>query len=331
MIRPTIAYWVSDSGYLAHIKPIIDTLKADFDHVIMTKVKQTSDYARQVLGYKTFYSARDNELWREMYQRKIKTMVAVYQAFKDPQDQSIIAGMTRIQMFHGVSFKSNELHNWHPSRWSYVLVQGRHYWDSYTSRYPDFTDRIIKTSFPRSIYYESNFPDTKQKNILYMPTHRDCDYNGLVHNIKLVCSAFPRRLTVKLHPIILRKDTVMRRINEVKAKFPGVEWIDEDSWRYVNYHSLFYSSSCLISDFSSVVCEYTMMDRPIIILRGNEKGKHVKKGFQHLEDALFKATHKTIRRDVEHAIESFKPGSYPPIYYDDETNFFDFLRKVAKP
>lgn len=328
MFRPVIAYLVSDSGYLAHVKPIIDKLAPRWDHLILTNQIMTFDYCRSVLKLNCYYYATDENCWAEIKSRGIKNTVWVHQKIRsNPIEKELV----KFQMFHGVSFKSNELHNWHPSRYDYVLVQGAHYWDSYTSKYSDYKDRIFKTSFARAIYYDSIPNQADNQSILYMPTHHDAGTrrtcNGLSYNLRRVCRSFPRNLIVKLHPINHKNAAFRSVLSRVKREFSDVEFIDPEEYRYVNYQHLFYQSKCLISDFSSVLCEYTMMDRPIVILRGDEAGHHVKKGFQHLSPYVFRVQDGKINSTVSMALDQFCPGSYPEIYIKDAPSIFDFIEE----
>ena len=325
-MKPTIAYHISDSAYLAHVMPIIQAFRSDYDHVIVSQLIKTCDLARELLNLKTFFCPKNEVFWQEMKQRAIRNIIFVHQKVGDTPPDPFF---NTFQMFHGVSFKSKELHNWSPKKWSYVLVQALHYWDVYPQKFSEHIDRIVKSSFAREVYYDETVKASQKKYILYMPTHRDAGYDGLDNNLELVCRTIRTKLVVKLHPINLRNKAFLYKIKHYETKYPHVDFVGEDNYRYFAYHNLFANAEMLISDFSSVVCEFMLMDRPIVILRGGNRTKPVKQDWEHLSSNFFFVKHRNLEDAVYRARHEFKPGSYPQVYFKEPSIFNEIKTRLV--
>jgi hypothetical protein len=319
----TIAYVVNDIGYLSHVVPLIEGLQ-ECDHVILTPLKATAEYAKDFLGFKAVWCEVDQDIWRYTQANGIENAVILYQTMGG----TIPAQLNTIQMFHGVSFKGphNGI-NWPPDRWSHVLMQGIHYYKPYRDRYLSQKDKIHVCSFPRAVYYDGK--RTKGDYILYMPTHKDGTKHMLWENLELVCKlGMPTK--VKMHPINLRNPDMLAVIDQMKSDHPQVEFIYPDQLDYVRYEKLFLESICMISDFSSVICEYTLTHKPIIILRGSERRPAPGRKLGHLHDKVF---HLRDRRDpvfeMNRAFKEHRFRHYPQIYFT-QPNILDKIRELLK-
>jgi hypothetical protein len=282
--------------------------------VIFTPLKETAIYARDVLGLEAVHGLRDEHVWSGIRARKIKNVLICYQKIAgDPR------GLNTIQIFHGVSFKGPDLANWSPARWEHVLVQGEHFWKPYVQRYAEHAHKIHRVTFARESLYRDLPPWDQSGPVLYMPTHRDSGLANLRANIELVCS-LSQRVMIKLHPINQRTEPFMNSLRSLWRTHKNVELITPDNPLYFNYDELFKRSSCLISDFSSVVCEYTLMDRPIVILRGGPNGgRDLPKDFRHLSQHLFHVPpDRNLANTIKLAKLKFQPGSYPNLFIKDD-------------
>lgn len=321
-----IAYVVNSHGYIAHFLPIIAAMP-DFKPVIFTVLKDTAIYAREILGLEAVECLRDEHVWKGIKQRGIENAILCYQ--KITGDTSVC---NTIQIFHGVSFKGNDLANWLPNRWDHLLIQGEHFWEPYTHRYPDHAHKMHRVTFARAPYYKAPLPVwDKNKPLLYMPTHRDTGLANLLANVRHVVK-MRRPVMVKLHPINMRTSYVTDVLPGIFRDQPHAELIHPDDRRYFDYHELFLNSSCLISDFSSVVCEYTLVDKPIVIMRGGPNGgRDMTRDHRHLNPFLYNVSAATrdLAGTIDKAISTFKQGQYPKLFIEkDCTDIVEKIRQV---
>lgn len=309
-MKQRLAFVVNSHGYIAHFLPIIQNMP-DIHPIIFTPLKLTADYARDVLKLDAVHGLRDEHVWEAIREAGIKNVVICYQKIAGD-----CKGLNTMQIFHGVSFKGDCLANWNPERWRHVFVQGEHFWEPYVRRFASHRHKIRRVEFARMPLYRDVPAWDRTKPILYMPTHRDGGLATLRQNINLVCeSGLP--VVIKLHPINMRDDSFMRLVTPTILQSKNVQLITPDDLRYFNYHELFFKSSVLVSDFSSVACEYTLTDRPIVILRGGMRT--VKRGWQHFDRHLF---HCGERRDLRHTVadakRKFVPGTYPRLFIEED-------------
>ena len=313
MAKPTLAWICSSLGYLSHFRPLWEDLP-EFDHFVLTNFRDTGRYVKDVLGMDCFQSGGDDQLWKAIKDRGIKNVILNHQKISqrpDPRE------LNMIQVYHGVSFKS-VLSNWHPVKWTHCCVQGVHYWTPYTKKFPDEVDRMHQTQFTRAKYYKEPREWDRSGYVLYMPTHNDKGYTSILENLRVI-SKTNLDIVVKLHPINHRNQEFMGQIRKIRDRFPQVSFIEPNCLEYVDYHKLFEGSSLMISDFSSVACEYTLTDKPLVIQRGHPGRKTVGgRDFGHLKPHLFEVEGKDTTGAVIKALESFKRGSYPKLYYGDE-------------
>ncbi|MFW7381480.1 MAG: CDP-glycerol glycerophosphotransferase family protein [Oligoflexus sp.] len=202
---------------------------------------------------------QDQDMWNYLRDNNIQNAIVLYQTMVGKPHESL----NTIQMMHGVSFKSackDGSLKWPPDRWSHVLIQGVHYLKPYLKKHADQSQKIHQATFARAVYYGETEP--RGEYVLYMPTHKDGTKFNLFDNLELVCK-LDQPVKVKLHPITLRNPDIMRAIIPIMEANPQVEFIGIGSDQYVNYHNLFKNSKCLISDFSSIICEYTLTDTRI--------------------------------------------------------------------
>lgn len=320
----TVAFVANSHGYIAHFLPLIEAMP-DVKPILFTVLNETAMYARDVLKMQAVFCLRDEHVWNEIRKRGIDNVILCYQKITGD-----MKGLNTIQMFHGVSFKGNDLANWKPDRWSHILVQGEHFWKPYTERFSDQAHKMRRVTFSRAPYYKNASAWDPTKPLLYMPTHRDAGLTNLRENIKLVTES-GLKVKVKLHPINMRTEHFMKSVHPLFRNNRNAQLITPDMPEYFHYEQLFEDSSCLVSDFSSVVCEYTLMDRPIIILRGGPNGgRSITRDFRHLHDHLFHVeADRNLVKTVRDAKMKFKPGQYPRMFIEDECqNIVEAIKEV---
>lgn len=324
--RKPVAFFVNNHGYISHFLPIIERMP-EIQPIIITTVKETAIYAKQLLGIDAVCVQRDEHLWHEVRRRQMLNVISCYQKLTGDW-----RALNTIQIFHGVSFKGPDLANWKPERWQHLMVQGEHFWEPYTTRYPEYAHRMQRTSFTRAYCYE-NAPEWNRKGpVLYMPSHRDAGLLALRENIRLMITS-GLDVMVKLHPINHLHEAFMQGVHQLFRHTERAQLITHDDPRYFRYDELMKESSCLVSDFSSVVCEYTLLDRPIVILRGgpDRNMRHNARDNRHLEPSLFHVGEdRRVDRTIHDAIIDFKPGQYPNLYIKDGKDIVQAIREALR-
>ncbi len=319
-----VAFFVNNHGYMSHFLGIIDRL--NIKPMLFSTVKETCILAQNILGIDAIECLRDEHMWQECRSRGIENVISCYQKLTgDP------SGLNTIQIFHGVSFKGPDLANWKPDRWQHIMIQGQHFWDPYRATFPKFEERMQKTTFTRACFYEEVPEWDKSKPVLYMPSHRDSGLLALRENVRLLCNS-GLDVMVKLHPINMLNEWFMEGVRQMFRHTDRAQLITTDDVRYFRYDELMKQSSCLVSDFSSVVCEYTLLDRPIVILRGGpDKGMAPRsmRDHRHLEQHLFQVpTTRHMDAAVHEAILDFKPGQYPELFFKDAKPIAEAISEV---
>jgi CDP-glycerol glycerophosphotransferase (TagB/SpsB family) len=153
----------------------------------------------------------------------------------------------------------------------YLLVSSKELKDIYSEALNVPKDKILSMGIPRTdeLFNESLKEELKKnflekysfvkdkKLILYAPTFRD--HEKIKFNMKLDLELLKRtfgeeyRILLKLHPIIRNKYVVPEELKDFV-----IDVRDE------NINTLMISSDILITDYSSVVFEYTLLKKPII-------------------------------------------------------------------
>ncbi|MFV0394055.1 MAG: CDP-glycerol glycerophosphotransferase family protein [Coprobacillaceae bacterium] len=154
--------------------------------------------------------------------------------------------------------------------YDYVLANSEYWKEPYSQAFGVEPEKVIVTGMPRidPLLDSQNIKNTKKrllkeypilqgrKVILYAPTFRGNIYQGFT-GIDLDCDKVMKELgkdyifIYKLHPLL--KDNRLE-----KAKY-AYNMNHEDT------HDLFTIADMLISDFSSIIFEYSLLDKPIIL------------------------------------------------------------------
>lgn len=132
-------------------------------------------------------------------------------------------------------------------------------------------ERIITTGYPRNdilfskdstlikkIKRNYNIPDNFKRIILYAPTYREKFSTG---------KPFEKEDFIKLNNICKETDTIFlikAHINENIVNFltlDNIKLVSKD----IDIQELLLISDILVSDYSSVLCDYLLLDRPILL------------------------------------------------------------------
>ncbi|MDD3984507.1 MAG: CDP-glycerol glycerophosphotransferase family protein [Methanobacterium sp.] len=174
--------------------------------------------------------------------------------------------------------------------WDYLISQSNYTTETFRSCF-DFKKQILNTGFPRndilfkknnkefinSIKNRYNIPKEK-KVILYAPTWRDDEFyrNGIY------------KFSTKLDLNFLKKQLSNTYVLLVKLHYlvkDPIDWNEDDGFVYIFDHlydiqELYLISDMLITDYSSVMFDYSILKRPMIIYSYDyEKYKNQLRGF----------------------------------------------------
>ena len=109
------------------------------------------------------------------------------------------------------------------------------------------------------IYKKYSIPEDK-KLILYAPTFRDCDENRLevVEKIREIALELPQEyyLGVRLHPFVAH-EVYNHKLTNGEDRIINMSFEEEQG-------VLLMASDILITDYSSIIFEYSLTERPVI-------------------------------------------------------------------
>ena len=208
----------------------------------------------------------------------------------------------RVQLWHGQGFKSRVNQTRCEHRYEYMTVSSKMYAHLYANMFGLRTDQMIISGYPRADCLFHPLPDWQQrlnvpqasKYIFWLPTFRSVgvakmDYlsekrkNGdlpligsedMLEKLNELLASKDIVLILKLHPLQRREavyDVVMSNIILLENKY----MTDND----VEIHTILGHADALISDYSSVAVDYTILDRPIAFTLDDYKDYQEKRGF----------------------------------------------------
>ncbi|MFF8031230.1 MULTISPECIES: CDP-glycerol glycerophosphotransferase family protein [unclassified Streptomyces] len=160
-------------------------------------------------------------------------------------------------------------------RWDYSLVASRHSELVWERAFPcHFTS--LRTGSPRNDVLVGAGPDSGRAVrarlgipdgdtvVLYAPTRRDYRRDGLVERIDLARFAADlgpgRTLVVRLHPSLATGPARGLGLSELHRRGVLVDATDEP-----DVQDLLLASDALVTDYSSLMFDYALLDRPIVI------------------------------------------------------------------
>ncbi|MCD7796597.1 MAG: CDP-glycerol glycerophosphotransferase family protein [Clostridiales bacterium] len=245
-------------------------------------------------------------------------------------------GQIEIQTMHGTplktlgldvaaDFKTEEQKKEYISRcgrWDYLITQGK-FVDEKASEIFNFHNTLLKTGYPRTdelfnrskktvsqIKEKLNIADDK-KIILYTPTWR-------------TKKIFDMRLDIdKMREKLGGEYILLVRIHHLctggYSKFADNSFVFDMS-KYQNAEELYLISDILITDYSSVMFDYSLLKRPMIFYTYDLKDYTAKRGFYADYEAEMPGT---VVNDTESLIEAVLDSSSQSSKYRDKIKAFN--------
>lgn len=274
----------------------------------------------------------DKEEDREKYYRAI--CLAKYFFFTEHCSFARLPreGQTRIQLWHGHGFKGRNLIEDSSFQYEYMPVGGKLYSDIHERLFLLNHDQLMITGLPKQdwlfhpiseeLWDSFEIPKAK-KYIFWLPTIRKTGKgsitdNDTLHNetnLPLVktfddLSDLNEELIKNDMAIILKIHPEQEDNIEFKGRYKNIFVLDNEKLanNRLNINQILAYSDGLISDYSSVAMDYTMLDKPIAFAFDDKDAYKNSIGF------------------VYDPIEEFIPGE--PIYTKDE--LFGFIEEVSK-
>jgi CDP-glycerol glycerophosphotransferase len=212
--------------------------------------------------------------------------------------------------------------------WDYLISQSNYTTKKFRSSF-NFKNKIINTGFPRndilfkknnsnsinSIKINYNIPINK-KVILYAPTWRDDEFyrNGIYKFYSKIDFDYLKKELSDTHIIIIKLHYLV---------IDSIDWSRYKGFIYVMDHlvdiqEIYLISDVLITDYSSVMFDYSILKRPMIIYTEDyEKYKNKLRGFYF---NIFEEFPGPIVKNTNDLVESIK--NYDKKKYDAQYNIF---------
>ncbi|QQE79064.1 CDP-glycerol glycerophosphotransferase family protein [Alicyclobacillus sp. SO9] len=133
-------------------------------------------------------------------------------------------------------------------------------------------ERMLRTGIPRTdLFYDEKLKETivekltndnpalqYKRVLLYAPTYRDGEENEFHFHLDFDRM---RRTLGEEYIVLLRLHPAVKTTVDFETQYPGFVY---DYSSYPNMNELLLIADCLITDYSSVICEYALLDRPMI-------------------------------------------------------------------
>ncbi len=159
------------------------------------------------------------------------------------------------------------------SRWDYLISQNRYSTNIFQSAFA-FNKEVLEIGYPRNdvlinytakqveiIKEKLNLPKDK-KILLYAPTWRDNDYDALGHykfNLPIDLEAFQKELGAEYYLLLKPHYLIADQISIAGYEdYVGLCNIQQD------IQELYLVADALITDYSSVMFDYSILERPIL-------------------------------------------------------------------
>ena len=119
----------------------------------------------------------------------------------------------------------------------------------------------VNTGFPKFDLFKVKRSETKKKYLLYAPTFFPSSLQKTIPYLKKIDHF---NVLIKLHHFFWTKKKYMIQKNALENEIKELKNIRIVPFECHNILDLFHQSSVLISDFSSAIFEYLVMDNPIV-------------------------------------------------------------------
>ncbi|SDK87141.1 bifunctional glycosyltransferase/CDP-glycerol:glycerophosphate glycerophosphotransferase [Streptomyces indicus] len=173
---------------------------------------------------------------------------------------------------HGVNVRA---HLWHADRWDLSLVASAHAEEIWNRAYPCHYE-ALRSGSPRNDVLVQGDPGraaaTRERLgipaedtvVLYAPTTREYRKGGYVPRLDLERLAASlgagRTLVVRLHPSLAEHPERRLELRDLHRRGVLVDATDEP-----RVQDLLLAADCLVTDYSSLMADFALLDRPIVL------------------------------------------------------------------
>lgn len=259
--------------------------KADYKYikcVWIAKDKSTLDLIKNH-NIPAFYFKSLKGIW---YQLRAKVIFFTHKVSSEYYPYAIAHNTLRIQTWHGIPLKkigfddflftNNSTQEYMKSNWfrfltnehcDLIISTGKECTKKFSTAFLEDEKKIIEFGFPRNDIFRKAIVKNKSSDVykaIYMPTFRGklgskidlfSPYGFSAKEIDDVLVKNNIRLTLRMHPVNLPNDDVLVSIKNCNnITFDTSDDVYETITEY----------DCLISDYSSIIFDFLLTERPII-------------------------------------------------------------------
>lgn len=208
--------------------------------------------------------------------------------------------------------------------WDYLIAQNHFASDTFRRAF-DFKKNMLEIGYPRNdILFHENNPDSIEKRkialgipldkkvLLYAPTWRDDEYSGAKYQFR------PHLDFAKL-----QKELGDEYVMIVKYHYLIMDSVDWSAYKGFVYHfdqshdiaELFIVSDMLITDYSSVMFDYSLLNRPMLFFAYDKKKyKNELRGFYFSYTEEMPGPISTTTEELIHDIRTYDGSLYVEKY-----------------
>lgn len=251
------------------------------------------------------------------------------------------SGVTVIQLWHASGaikkFGNALKRTYEIKNYDYVVANGPYWIKPYSLAFNVASNQVILTGMPRlDLLYDKDYLNSRKEYIyqkypllgekkiaLYAPTFRGNIYTGIRQapiDLNLVVSNLrdDELLVVKNHPLL----------KEYRLPSNVIDMSDE------NIYDLFAISSCLISDYSSIILDYYLLNKPIYVFLKDYDLYQNQVGY-FLDPTLLPGEKIYHEKDLINLFEMRKTGFDLPIFSNFDGNntkrLGEFIKNKIRP
>lgn len=339
-------------------KYINDNKKSEINAIWICKSEELLNQMRKD-GYTAYSYKSLRGIW---YQLRCSVCFVTHSISADLNASCISLQSRRVQLWHGVPLKkivydnNKESGKWVSS--SFYKLFTNNFYSSIISPLEEFnkifssafkvpSERVKALGYPRNdVFYRlSGDLERKVYRVIYMPTFRAIDgellfsdkYKFNFDEIDSLLNAHNIELWLRVHPANLPPPELMNKIRRSKGniKFSSVEDIYEEINSY----------DCLITDYSSVMFDFSITNKPIIFAAfdlekylSDERGMYFSyseitdndyaKDWQEAIDLLIEYHRKENNIYCSPLLNKISVEMKPHVSYQFSHNLFEYLQRV---